>query len=185
MNDEKIQEQYKNKIQDRINNNLDINWKETKSITCDTAAEVLGFQRKNNKGQTIENNPIIELISRIQKEYRTKIENSSSIEEVKKFRNIKNEIRKNSQKENQDIAKIIQNYKRSTAMFKAVKQIKNPTVENNIIVHNDKEETIINKIDKYNAVKNYLKNKFWKEENERIKAFDRKQRPPNVPISKD
>ena len=96
MNDEKIQEQYKNKIQDRINNNLDINWKETKSITCDTAAEVLGFQRKNNKGQTIENNPIIELISRIQKEYRTKIENSSSIEEVKKFRNIKNEIRKSS-----------------------------------------------------------------------------------------
>ena len=70
-------------------------------------------------------------------------------------------------------------------MFKAVKQIKNPTVENNIIVHNDKEETIINKIDKYNAVKNYLKNKFWKEENERIKACDRKQRPPNVPISKD
>ena len=70
-------------------------------------------------------------------------------------------------------------------MFKAVKQIKNPTVENNIIVHNDKEETIINKIDKYNAVKNYLKNKFWKEENERTKAFDRKQRPPNVPISKD
>ena len=70
-------------------------------------------------------------------------------------------------------------------MFKAVKQIKNPTVENNIIVHNDKEETIINKIDKYNAVKNYLKNKFWKEVNERIKAFDRKQRPPNVPISKD
>ena len=70
-------------------------------------------------------------------------------------------------------------------MFKAVKQIKNPSVENNIIVHNDKEETIINKIDKYNAVKNYLKNKFWKEENERIKAFDRKQRPPNVPISKD
>ena len=70
-------------------------------------------------------------------------------------------------------------------MFKAVKQIKNPSVENNIIVHNDKEETIINKIDKYNAVKNYLKNKFWKEVNERIKAFDRKQRPPNVPISKD
>ena len=96
MNDEKIQEQYKNKIQDRINNNLDINWKKTKSIMCDTAAEVLDFQRKNNKGQTIENNPVIELISRIQKEYRTKIENSSSIEEVKKFRNIKNEIRKNS-----------------------------------------------------------------------------------------
>ena len=96
MNDEKIQEQYKNKIQDRINNNLDISWKKTKSIMCDTAAEVLDFQRKNNKGQTIENNPVIELISRIQKEYRTKIENSSSIEEVKKFRNIKNEIRKNS-----------------------------------------------------------------------------------------
>ena len=96
MNDEKIQEQYKNKIQDRINNNLDINWKKTKSIMCDTAAEVLDFQRKNNKGQTIENNPVIELISRIQKEYRTKIENSSSIEEGKKFRNIKNEIRKNS-----------------------------------------------------------------------------------------
>ena len=70
-------------------------------------------------------------------------------------------------------------------MFKAVKQIKDPTVENNIIVHNDKEETIINKIDKYNAVKNYLKNKFWKEGNERIKDFDRKQRPSNVPISKD
>ena len=48
-------------------------------------------------------------------------------------------------------------------MFKAVKQIKNPTVENNITVHNDKEETIINKIDKYNEVKKYLKNKFWKE----------------------
>ena len=96
MKDEKIQEQYKNKIQGRINNNLDINWKKTKSIMCDTTAEVLGFQRKNNKGQAIENNPIIELILRIQKEYRTKIENSSSIEEVKKFRNIKNEIRKNS-----------------------------------------------------------------------------------------
>ena len=70
-------------------------------------------------------------------------------------------------------------------MFKAVKQIKNPTVENNIIVHNYKGKTIINKIDKYNAVKNYFKNKFWKEENERIKAFEGKQRPLKVPISKD
>ena len=59
INDKKIQEQYKSKIQDRINNNQDINWRETKSIMCDTAAEVLGFQRKNYKGQTIENNPII------------------------------------------------------------------------------------------------------------------------------
>ena len=50
-------------------------------------------------------------------------------------------------------------------MFKAVKEIKNPTIENNIIVHNDKGETIINKIDKYSAVRNYFKNKFWKEEN--------------------
>ena len=55
---------------------------------CDTAAEVLGYQRKNSKKQTIENNPIIEQLSRIQKEYRIKIENSSNIEEVKKFRNI-------------------------------------------------------------------------------------------------
>ena len=70
-------------------------------------------------------------------------------------------------------------------MFKAVKEIKNPTIENNIIVHNDKGETIINKIDKYSAVRNYFKNKFWKEENERIKAFEGKQRPLNVPISKD
>ena len=70
-------------------------------------------------------------------------------------------------------------------MFKAVKQIKNPTVENNIIVHNDKGETIINKIDKYKAMKNYFKNTFWKEENERIKAFERKQRQLNAPISKD
>ena len=69
-------------------------------------------------------------------------------------------------------------------MFKAVKQIKNQTVENNIIVHNDKGETIINKIDKYKAMKNYFKNKFWKEENERVKAFERKQRQLNVPISK-
>ena len=41
--------------------------------------------------------------------------------------------------------------------IKAVKQIKNQTVENNIIVHNDKGETIINKIDKYNAAKIYFK----------------------------
>ena len=34
-------------------------------------------------------------------------------------------------------------------------------------------------------MKNYFKNKFWKEENERIKAFKGKQRPLNVPISKD
>ena len=59
INDKKIQEQYKSKIQDRINNNQDINWRETKSIMCDTAAEVLGFQRKNYNGKTIENNPII------------------------------------------------------------------------------------------------------------------------------
>ena len=41
-------------------------------------------------------------------------------------------------------------------MFKAVKQIKNQTVENNIIVHNDKGETT-NKIDKYTAAKIYFK----------------------------
>ena len=34
-------------------------------------------------------------------------------------------------------------------------------------------------------MKNYFKNKFWKEENERIKAFEGEQRPLNVPISKD
>ena len=99
---------------------------------CDTATEVLGFQRKNYKGQTIENNPIIEQLSRIQKEYRIKIGNSSNIKEVKKLRNIrnqtlkriKNEIRKNNEKETEDIAKITQNDNQSTAMFKAVKQIK-------------------------------------------------------------
>ena len=37
----------------------------------------------------IEKNPITERLSRIQKEYRIKIENSSNIEEVKKFCNIK------------------------------------------------------------------------------------------------
>ena len=159
---------------------------------CDTAAEVLGFQRKNYKGQTIGNNPIIEQLSRIQKDYRIKIKNSSNIEEVKKLRNIrnqtlkrmKNEIRKNNEKEIEDIAKLIQNDNQSRSMFKAVKQIKNPSVENNIIVHNDKGETI-NKIVKYNTMKNYFKNKFWKEENERIKAFEGKQRPLKVPISKD
>ena len=138
---------------------------------CDTAAEVLGFQRKNYKRQTIENNPIIEQLSRIQKDYRIKMKNSSNIE-VKKLRNIrnqtlkrmKNEIRKNNEKEIEDIAKLIQNSNQSTAMFKAVKHIKNPSVENNIMVHNDKGETI-NKIAKYNAMKSYFKNKFWKEEN--------------------
>ena len=80
------------------------------------------------------------------------------------------------------LQKKIQNDYQSTPMFKAVKQIKNPTVEKNIIVQNVKGETIINKIDKYNAVTNYFKNKFWKEENERIKAFEGKQRPLNVPI---
>ena len=88
INDKKIQVQYRNKIQNRINNNQDIIWRETKSIMCDTAAKVLGYQRKNNKGQTIENNPIIKQLSRIQKEHRIKIENNSNIEEVKKFRNI-------------------------------------------------------------------------------------------------
>ena len=34
-------------------------------------------------------------------------------------------------------------------------------------------------------MKNYFKNKFWKEENERIKAFEGKQGPLNVLISKD
>ena len=92
---------------------------------------------------------------------------------------------KNNEREIEDIAKIIQNDNQSTAIFKAVKQIKHPTVENNIIVYNDKGETITNKTDKYNAVKNYFKNKFWKEENERIKAFKGKQRPVNVPVSKD
>ena len=74
---------------------------------CDKAADVLGYQRKNNKRQMIENNPTIEQLSRIQKEYRIKIENSSYIEEVKKFHNIrnqtmkciKNEIRKNNETE--------------------------------------------------------------------------------------
>ena len=43
-------------IQSRVNNNQNISWGETKSIMCDTAAEVLSFQTKN-KGQMIENNP--------------------------------------------------------------------------------------------------------------------------------
>ena len=61
---------------------------------CDKAAEVLGFQRKNNKEQTIENKPIIEQLSRIQKEYRIKIENRSNILKVKKIRNIRNQTLK-------------------------------------------------------------------------------------------
>ena len=107
INDKKIQVQYNNKIKDRINKYQDIHWRETKSIMCDKAADVLGYQRKNNKRQMIENNPTIEQLSRIQKEYRIKIENSSYIEEVKKFHNIrnqtmkciKNEIRKNNETE--------------------------------------------------------------------------------------
>ena len=59
---------------------------------CDTAAEVTRLSKKKTKkntGQMIEKNPITERLSRIQKEYRIKIENSSNIEEVKKFCNIK------------------------------------------------------------------------------------------------
>ena len=90
----------------------------------------------------IEKNPIIEQLSRIQKEYRIKIENSSNIDEVRKFCNIinqtlkciENEVRKNNEREIEDIAKTIQNDNQSTAMFKAVKQIKYLTVENNITI---------------------------------------------------
>ena len=124
-------------MQNRINNNHNINWRETKLIICDTAAEVRDFLRKNYKGQTIENNSIIEQLSIVQKEYRVKIENSSNVEEDKTLHNIrnqilkriKNEIRKNNKKEIEDIAKVIQNNNQSTAMFKAVKQMKNPTVK--------------------------------------------------------
>ena len=61
---------------------------------CDKAAEVLGFQRKNNKEQMIENKPIIEQLPRTQKEYRIKIENRSNILKVKKIRNIRNQTLK-------------------------------------------------------------------------------------------
>ena len=62
---------------------------------CDKAAKVLGFQRKNNKEQTIENKPIIEQLPRTQKEYRIKkIENRSNILKVKKIRNIRNQTLK-------------------------------------------------------------------------------------------
>ena len=65
---------------------------------CNTAAEVPDFQRKNYKGRTIENNPIIEQLSRTQKEFRIKIENSSNIEEVKKLRNIRKQTLKRKKK---------------------------------------------------------------------------------------
>ena len=78
------------------------------------------------------------------------------------MKRIKNKIRKINEKEIEDIAKIIQNDNQSTVMFKAIKQIKNPTVENNIIVRNGKGETTTNKINKYNAVKNYFKKNFGK-----------------------
>ena len=61
---------------------------------CNTAAEVPDFQRKSYKGRTIENHPIIEQLSRTQKEYRIKIENRSNIEEVKKLRNIRKQTLK-------------------------------------------------------------------------------------------
>ena len=65
---------------------------------CNTAAEVPDFQRKNYKGRTIENNPIIEQLPRTQKEYRIKIENNSNIEEVKKLRNIREQTLKRKKK---------------------------------------------------------------------------------------
>ena len=33
-------------MQDRINNNQDINWRETKSIMCDTTTEVTRLSKK-------------------------------------------------------------------------------------------------------------------------------------------
>ena len=52
------------------------------------------------KEQTIENKPITEQLSRTQKEYRIKIENSGNIEEVKKIRNIRNQTLKRIKNEN-------------------------------------------------------------------------------------
>ena len=52
------------------------------------------------KEQTIENKPITEQLSRTQKEYRIKIENSGNIEEVKKIRNIRNQTLKRIKIEN-------------------------------------------------------------------------------------
>ena len=114
-------------------------------------------------------------IKKLQEQYKTtikntkgiQIKNSSNIVFLRNITNqtvkrIKNKIRKINEKEIEDIAKIIQNDNQSTVMFKAIKQIKNPTVENNIIVRNGKGETIINKINKYNAVKNYFKKNFGK-----------------------
>ena len=69
---------------------------------CNTAAEVPDFQRKSYKGRTIENHPIIEQLSRTQKEYRIKIENSSNIEEVKKLRNIRKQTLKRKKEWNQE-----------------------------------------------------------------------------------
>ena len=136
-------------MQDRINNNQDINWRETKSIMCDTTTEVTRLSKKK-LGTNDWKEPHNTAIIKNTKKYRIKIENSSNIEEVKNFCNIinqtlkciENEVRKNNEREIEDIGKIIQIDSQSTAMFKAVKQIKNLTVENNIIVHNDKGETI-------------------------------------------
>ena len=52
------------------------------------------------KEQKIENKPITEQLSRTQKEYRIKIENSGNIEEVKKIRNIRNQTLKRIKNEN-------------------------------------------------------------------------------------
>ena len=52
------------------------------------------------KEQTFENKPITEQLSRTQKEYRIKIENSGNIEEVKKIRNIRNQTLKRIKNEN-------------------------------------------------------------------------------------
>lgn len=192
INDQNKQKEFREQLDKNIDKEESKKWNNITSAIQKTAEKVLGFTKREAKSKMY--SPVVEKLSNEQKEYRMKIEQTKDIQTLKELKNkrnkimkmIKKEVKAQNEKKIDEIANSIQNENQSTAMFKAIKYLRNPHNKNkNTIIYNAENQKVINKNDQYNIVKEHFTQHFWNDQHEMVNRFEGPPRPLNKPISKE
>lgn len=175
-------EQYQQNIEEKLFklDPTEINWKNISDILKKATKDTVGTMDKTSKGNTYDQN--IQELSKKQKELRNKIRSSKNTNNIKEWKNQRNQIqleirrkcKERYEKEIEDQLKDIEEVREDKQMYRAMKELLKNKQQRTYLTNEENKE-ILNEEEAGNLAKSHFQEKFLKEEMEKISRNETKR----------
>ena len=179
--------EYSEKLEKKVQNeDQKLDWNKLKNIIKETAEEVIGVRDPEARIPPKEYSVEIQRLADERKKLRILMNKTNDCSEIESMRKTRNYITGNIKKELQTIRERniselvdeIDNAPNDMKMYKAIRALKQPKeLKKNIVVFDDNGKSIIDKEERYQAVKNHFKTQLYQEDAEEIEQFIGDPRP--------